>query len=84
MQRFNYADFSANPGKYRQFSTARLAGNLFTEGGANDGKAGTVVSLQYLNTVRNQMFRREEPIYLASANGQEWAVYASALADFCL
>lgn len=84
MRRFDYLDFSANPGKYRLFATARIAGHLFTENGESDAEAGTYVSLQYLNTVRNQMFRREEPIYMATAKGKEWTLYASALADFCL
>lgn len=84
---FDYADFQRDPEKYRLFKTAILAHNLFTNNGEHDLEAGTILAIRYSGTVRNQLYKRDEPIYACrtTLDGPEnWTLYAGALTGFCL
>lgn len=80
--RYDHQDFISNPGKYKIFKTARVAGNIFTHNGEQDLAAGTFVAIKYLCTARNQMYRRNEPVY--SIIGHDRDLYANALSNFVL
>jgi hypothetical protein len=83
---YQQKDFETNPAKYTMFSTAVVAKNVFTENGANDLPVGTHVAVKYHATVRNQLFRRDEPVYAIYKQGGEfWGhLYANALDNFVL
>ena len=83
---YQHQDFIDNPGKYRLFKTARVAQNVFTHNGQNDLSAGTFVSLEFFGALRNQLRRRDEPVFsIKTQDGQFWGhLYASGLTDFCL
>lgn len=82
MRKFDYTDYTANPGKYRLFKTARIATHLFTNNGEHDLHEGTFVGITYHCTARNQLYRRDEPLYRLS--GSNRIVYANVLCDFVL
>lgn len=81
---YDHADFVANPRKYKLFKSADMATNLFGENGA-DIAAGTPVGIKFLGVRRNQLYKRDEPIYeiTSGANGYH-VVYANALTSFVL
>ena len=81
MRTFDHSDFTRNPGKYELFKTAVIARPVISE---PTFEAGTVVSLSFYAVRRNQLFRRDEPIYAISANGRTTWVFAHALGDFVL
>jgi hypothetical protein len=83
---YRHQDFTDNPGKYRLFKTAAVAQNIFTHNGEHDLSAGAYVGVEFFAVQRNQLRRREEPVYsIKTQDGQFWGhLYASALADFCL
>lgn len=82
---FDYQDFAANPRKYQAFRTARVPGGIFTHNGERDIPAGAIVAVEYRLTARNQMFRRDEPVYAVTYNGETWGdLYASTLDQFTL
>lgn len=80
---FDAKDFAENPGKYAKFRTAQVRSHIFTNNGEADLPAGAFVAVQYRLTARNQLFRRDEPVYAVTHNGELWGdVYASALDHF--
>lgn len=82
---FNHADFLAAPEKYKIFRTARVARHVLTHNGENDLPEGAIVGVRFYAVARNQLFRRDEPIYTVIHEGREWGtVYANALADLTL
>lgn len=82
---FDFQDFAANPGKYQLFRTARVPAHVFTANGENDIPAGAIVGVKFRCIARNQMRRREEPVYSVTVNGQFWGdMYASGLDHFTL
>ena len=79
MNKFDYKDYVANPRKYELFKTATVRDTIINEIG--EVTAGTIVSLEYLGARRNQLYRRDEPIYRLDTGD---LCYATNLADFCL
>lgn len=79
-------DFERNPGKYAMFKTAVVAKHMFTENSANDLREGEIVGIEYAGTVKNALYRREEPIYKVTRIGGEFYghVYANTLTEFVL
>jgi hypothetical protein len=82
----DYRDYSQNPGKYRLFKTAAAGTNIFTNNAEGDISEGTIVGIKFITTARNQLYRRDEPVYMVTLQGgREWgALYGSALTDFVL
>ncbi len=78
---YDHQDFLRNPRKYELFKTATVARHVITENAVDDMPAGTPVSIEYRCTARNQLFRRDEPVY--RVNGQS-DIYANCLQDFGL
>ena len=83
---YDPTDFASHPAKYKRFATARVVDSIFTENGSNDLRAGEIVSLGYVGTSRNQMFRRMEPVYsIHLHNGAFWGhLFGHNLTEFCL
>lgn len=79
MDKFNHTDYVANPRKYALFKTATIRNTIVNESG--EVTAGTIVGLEYLGERRNQLYRRDEPIYRLNTGD---VCYATNLADFCL
>ena len=78
--KYDHTDFLANPKKYSLFKTATTAAHFFC-GDGNDVPKGTIVSLECLGVRRNQLYRRDEPIYRLNTGH---TVYANALSSFVL
>ena len=79
MNKYNSADFRANPEKYKLFNTAEIAVNFPTI----NVKIGDVVAIKWHDNKPNQ-FKNEplEPVY--EVHGFTHYVYASALKNFLL
>lgn len=85
MRQYQHADFVAHPGKYQLFRTAVVARQIVTENAERDLAPGTIVGIAYRCTARNQIHRRDEPVYTVRVNGATWGdMYANNLADFVL
>ena len=82
MDRFDHADFVANPGKYRLFQTARIAANIITNNGEFDLNEGQFVGIEYRCEAFNRMYRRNEPVYTIKGTGRD--LYANCLGNFVL
>lgn len=82
MRPFDHRDYAQNPLKYRLFRTATVRAHIFTHNGQDDLREGEIVAIEYAGDARNQMYRREEPVY--RVKGTEHALYANALSDFTL
>lgn len=80
--RFNHADYVKNTGKYNLYKTAVVASHIFTENGIDDLKEGQIVGIEYVGEARNQLYRRNEPLY--RIKGTSHTLYANALGDFVL
>ena len=78
--KYDHTDFLANPKKYSLFKTATTRVNFFGENGA-DVSEGTIVGLDYLGVRRNQLYKRDEPIYRLNTGH---TVYANSLVNFVL
>ena len=78
--KYDHTDFLANPKKYSLFKTATTRVNFFGEDG-NDVPKGTIVGLDYLGVRRNQLYKRDEPIYRLNTGH---TVYANSLSNFVL
>ncbi len=81
---YDAKDFAANPEKYRLFKTAVVARTIFTENAVNDFPEGTHVGVRYLCTAPNQLFRRNEPVYIITRGDKQATVYGNALDRFVL
>ncbi len=79
---YDHAEYVDAPIKYQLFRTAKVQNHVVTHNGEADLEAGQWVGLEYAGTVRNQLYRRDEPIY--HIKGTEHTLYASNLTDFCL
>ena len=77
--KYDHQDFINNPTKYALFKTAKVKNTIINTEATT--QAGTIVGLQYLGTSRNQLMRRQEPIYKLSTGD---LCYAYNLSDFCL
>ena len=78
--KYDHNDFLANPKKYSLFKTATTAAHFFGEDG-NDVPKGTIVGLECLGVRRNQLYKRDEPIYRLNTGH---TVYANSLVNFVL
>lgn len=80
-----HSDFVAHPRKYELYKTAVIACHVFTENGANDIAPGTVVRVTFDCVARNQLYRRDEPVYRVETNGKfHGYFYANTLSEFVL
>ena len=78
-------DFAANPRKYELYKTAEVARHIFTEDGADDLAPGTILRVKFHCVARNQLYRRDEPVYLCESAGKDHGYfYASTLENFVL
>lgn len=75
---YDHADFERNPEKYKLFKTATICNDL-SDNGENDIKAGDTVVITFAGIVRNQVYKRTEPIYNLSTGD---TVYATNLTNF--
>lgn len=80
LMHYEHKDFLANPKKYSLFKTATTRANFFGENGA-DVPENTIVGLEYLGVKRNQLYKRDEPIYRLNTGH---TVYANSLFNFVL
>lgn len=78
---YSHQDFMQSPKKYELFRTAVVAKSIITHNGENDLNEGQTVSVEFRGIVRNQLFKRNEPIYLLNTGH---CVYANVLRNFCL
>lgn len=79
---FDHSDFARDAKKYGLFRTAKVARHIISEPTFN---AGEYVALRFFGVRRNQLFRRDEPVYeITATDGRSTYAYAAALADFCL
>jgi hypothetical protein len=77
---YEHADFLANPTKYTLFKTATTTTHFFCENG-NDVPKGTIVGLEFFGVKRNQLYKRDEPVYKLNTGH---VVYANNLHRFVL
>jgi len=85
MRPYDHSDFTRNGGKFALYRTARVARHVHTENGADDLVPGEFVGVEFFRVARNQLYRRDEPVYTVTKNGRVWGmVYANALSDFVL
>lgn len=80
MSRYDHSDFVANPKKYQLYTSAEVAYHLFGENG-QDVPEGTPVGVKFAGVVRNQLYRRDEPIYKLTTGH---VVYANCLSSFVI
>jgi hypothetical protein len=80
MSRYDHSDFLENPKKYQLYTSAEVARHLFGENG-QDVPEGTPVGVKFVGVVRNQLYRRDEPIYQLTTGH---VVYANCLSCFVL
>ena len=78
--KYDHKDFLSNPKKYSLYKTATTRANFFGANG-DDVAEGTIVGLDYLGVRRNQLYKRDEPIYRLNTGH---TVYASSLVNFVL
>jgi hypothetical protein len=73
-------------GKAALYRTAVVKGHIFTHNGEQDIAEGTIVAVSFRCMARNQMYKREEPVYSVTLQGGKyWGdLYESALCDFVL
>lgn len=82
---YDHTDFVRNPGKYRLYSTAVIARHIFTENGDDDLAPGTIVRVKFDRVARNQLHKRDEPVYRVEAQGEfQGYFYANVLTNFVL
>lgn len=80
LMHYEHKDFLANPTKYSLFKTATTRANFFGANG-DDVSEGTIVGLEYLGVRRNQLYKRDEPVYRLNTGH---TVYANSLVNFVL
>jgi hypothetical protein len=80
MSKYDHGDFLANPKKYELYRTADVVRHLFGENG-QDVPEGTPVGVRFLGVRRNQLYKRDEPIYQLTTGH---VVYANCLGSFVL
>jgi hypothetical protein len=82
----DYSDYQRNPSKYGMFKTAVVDQSVFTHNGEQDLPMGTIVGVRFNCTARNQMFRRDEPVYeVTLQGGKVWGyLFGHALTDFVI
>lgn len=77
--KFDYQDFARNPKKYELFKTAIVRNTMIREDG--ETLEGTTVGLRFAGVKRNQLYRRNEPVYVLSTGD---VCYANNLHSFVL
>ena len=82
MSKFDAIDYQRNPGKYQMFRTAVIAKTVFTTPGEKLLTEGDFVAVEYAGSARNQLFRREEPLYRVV--GTDRTLYGNCFRDFVL
>lgn len=83
--RYDHRDFLASPGKYRLFTSARMATHLVTHNGEGDIEQDAAVSVAYRRDALCPLRRRVEPVYGVQGEGGQYAeLFASSLKDFIL
>ena len=82
MDKYDASEFRKNPSRFSLFTSARIACHIFTHNGEHDLEEGTQVSIEYVGTERNRLYRRDEPSY--RIKGTQQIVSGSLLADFSI
>ena len=82
MSKFSAQDYQQNPGKYELFRTAVIDKTVFTSPGEQLLTEGDFVGIEYAGKARNQLFRRDEPLY--RVKGTDRTLYGNCLRDFVL
>ena len=77
--KFDHQDFTRNPKKYELFKTATVRNTMINEDG--ETREGTIVGLRFAGVKRNQLYRRNEPVYALSTGEM---CYANNLHSFVL
>ena len=77
--KFDHQDFTRNPKKYELFKTAIVRNTMINEEG--ETREGTIVGLRFAGVKRNQLYRRDEPVYMLSTGEM---CYANNLHSFVL
>lgn len=77
--KYDHRDFERNPKKYEMFKTAIVRNTMIHENG--ETREGTIVGLRFAGVKRNQLYRRDEPVYVLSTGD---VCYANNLHSFCL
>ena len=77
--KYDHSDFVRNPGKYELFKTATVRNTMVREDG--ETLEGTIVGLRFAGVKRNQLYRRDEPVYMLSTGD---VCYANNLHSFTL
>ncbi len=80
MSRYDHSDFLENPKKYQLYTSAEVARHLFGEDGQGVPE-GTFVGVKFVGVVRNQLYRRDEPVYQLTTGH---VVFANCLSFFIL
>lgn len=79
MDKFNFQDFQRNPKKYELFKTATVRNTMVHQDG--ETLEGTIVGIRFAGVKRNQLYRRDEPVYVLSTGD---VCYANNLHSFTL
>lgn len=79
MDKFNFQDFERNPKKYELFKTATVRNTMIHQDG--ETLEGTIVGIRFAGVKRNQLYRRDEPVYVLSTGD---VCYANNLHSFTL
>lgn len=79
MDKFNFQDFQRNPKKYELFKTATVRNTMIHQDG--ETLEGTIVGIRFAGVKRNQLYRRDEPVYVLSTGD---VCYANNLHSFTL
>lgn len=77
--KYEHSDFERNPKKYELYKTATLRNTIVHQDG--ETTAGTIVGIRFAGVKRNQMYRRNEPVYMLSTGD---VCYATNLHTFIL
>lgn len=77
--KYDHSDFARNPKKYELFKTATVRNTMIHENG--ETREGTIVGLRFAGVKRNQLYRRDEPVYVLNTGD---VCYANNLHSFCL
>jgi hypothetical protein len=84
-ERFDFADYDANRGKYELFRSAQVK-QTFTENGANDTSEGEYVNVRFVSHMPAcSFYRRTVPLYeVTRANGHSFRCFGPCLYSFVL
>lgn len=77
--KYDHTDFTNNPKKYAMFKTAKVKNRIVNTDGTVE--PDTIVGLSFIGVRRNQLYKRQEPVYMLTTGD---CCYANNLYGFCL